>query len=116
MLKQVALKLTLPVTLALFALASFYPVESMWGLNHLLFLPGIIKYLFGLFVLISLYLLFGPIPEKLIERTVNKINDAFWGEDILPRLLLVTVCTALFFIFRVQTHLLGDGYTWLAAF
>ncbi len=108
--------LTLLAILALFGVASFLPLESMWGINHLAFLPTWWSYLYLLVVALVLYLMFGRLPEDRLERAVERVDGWLWGGRIWPRLVLVVLFTLLFYVCRVETHLLGDGYTWLAVF
>lgn len=108
--------LTLLAILALFGVASFLPLESMWGINHLAFLPTGWSYLYLLVVALVLYVMFGRLPEDRLERAVERVDGWLWGGRIGPRLLLTAMFTLLFYLFRVETHLLGDGYTWLAVF
>ena len=108
--------LMLLAIMALFGVASFLPLESMWGINHLAFLPTWWSYLYLLVVALVLYLMFGPLPEDRLERAVERVDGWLWGGRIGPRLALVVLFTLLFYVCRVETHLLGDGYTWLAVF
>ncbi len=114
--KNHIINLSLLLTLGLFGLASFYPLESMWGINHLQFLPDIFTYFYWVIVIVVLYLMICPIPTKLFDRVFSQVDNLFWGKQKLPKLLFIAGCTVLFYIFRVQTHLLGDGYTLLAIF
>ncbi|MCK4462606.1 MAG: hypothetical protein KAW46_12435, partial [candidate division Zixibacteria bacterium] len=66
--------LMLLAILALFGVASFLPLESMWGINHLAFLPTWWSYLYLLVVALVLYLMFGPLPEDRLERVVERVD------------------------------------------
>ena len=114
--KNHIINLSLLLTLGLFGFASFYPLESMWGINHLQFLPNIFTYIYWVIVIVVLYMMIGPIPTQLLDRTFTQVDNLFWGKRKLPRLLFIAGCMVLFYIIRVQTHLLGDGYTLLANF
>ena len=114
--KNHIINLSLLLTLGLFGFASFYPLESMWGINHLQFLPNIFTYIYWVIVIVVLYMMIGPIPTQLLDRTFTQVDNLFWGKRKLPRLLFIAGCMVLFYIFRVQTHLLGDGYFLLNVF
>ena len=100
-------------TFAFFGLASFLPLTSMWGFNHLHFLPETFIYLYIFVFLLIIYLIVGPVPEKQIDRAIDKIDEWLWGSKILPRLILIAICTIIFILFRIETHFLGDSYSWL---
>jgi hypothetical protein len=108
--------LTLLAILALFGVASFLPLESMWGINHLAFLPTWWSYLYLLVVALVLYVMFGRLPEDRLERAVERVDGWLWGGRIGPRLVLVVLFTLLFYVCRVETHFLGDGWGWLGIF
>ena len=114
--KALVPNLVLLMILALFGVASFWPLESMWGVNHLAFLSTTWVYVYIVVVLLVLWVMFGPLPEDRLERAIVRIDGLLWGGRIWPRLALTAMFTLLFYLFRVETHLLGDGYTWLAVF
>jgi tetratricopeptide (TPR) repeat protein len=112
-------------TIALFAVASFLPIESrsmarlltgMWGINHLHFLPKVFSIAFWIIALILFYLMAAPIKDTTTDKIYNKINDWLWGGRILPRLIFIAALLVAFYLCRVRTPLLGDGWTWLAVF
>ncbi len=108
--------LSILLTLAILAIASFYPLKSMWGIDHLYFLSQTSLFPYLSILLLVIYLMFGPYPQNLFEKVFAGINQWLWGSSILPRLLIIIVCMAIFYSFRTETHLLGDGFTWLAVF
>jgi len=114
--KNHIINLSLLLTLGLFGLASFYPLESMWGINHLQFLPDIFTYFYWVVVIVVLYLMIGPIPTQLIEQVFTQVDNLLWGKRKLPKLLFIGGCTVLFYIYRVHTYFLGDGYFLLNVF
>ncbi len=111
-----AVNISIIATFAFFGLASFLPMTSMWGFNHLNFLPDIYLYLYVFIFLLIIYLMIGPVPEKTIENTINKINGWLWKTKILPRLIFITICSILFYLFRIETQFLGDSNSWLEIF
>jgi len=103
-------------TLGLFGVASYYPLENLWGFNHLHFLPQWWFWVYCALILLAVYLSFGFKSEQRVARVVEAIDNLLFTGRARPRLILALVCGLLFYLFRVQTHLLGDGYTWLAEF
>jgi len=103
-------------TLGLFGVASYYPLENLWGFNHLHFLPQWWFWVYCALILLAVYLFFGFKSEQRVVRVVEAIDNLLFTGRARPRLILALVCGLLFYLFRVQTHLLGDGYTWLAEF
>lgn len=104
------------LTLALLGIAYFCPLKSMWGINHLQFLPEMFFFLYSSIVIFVVYILFGPYPQKLSDKIFANINQWLWGESILPRLFVISGCVVILYSFRIETHLLGDSFTWLAVF
>ena len=103
-------------TLALFGAASYFKWYSMWGINHLAFLPSgwWIVYWVTVAVVTSLAFLRDPTPR--LDRTIDSISDWLFERGLWPRVIVITVFATLFIVFRTQVQLLGDGYTWLAIF
>lgn len=99
--------------LALFGVASFWPLESLWGINHLAFLSTTWVYVYIVVVLLVLWVMFGPLPEDRLDRAVEWIDHILWGGRIGPRLVLTAAFTLVFYLFRVETHFLGDSWGWL---
>ncbi|MFQ5453266.1 MAG: tetratricopeptide repeat protein, partial [Candidatus Zixiibacteriota bacterium] len=58
----------------------------------------------------------GPLPNKFIEKSLTKIDNWLWGKRLLPRILFISTITILFYLLRIKTFFLGDGYTWISAF
>ncbi|HWR83718.1 MAG TPA: tetratricopeptide repeat protein [Candidatus Deferrimicrobium sp.] len=101
-------------TLALFGIASFYPLQSMWGINHLAFLPDTFKYVFWAVAAIVMTLLIPPLSRPRLESALDGVAHFIWDRGIWPRLLIAGVFTAAFIFFKTETHFLGDGYGWLS--
>lgn len=117
MLKRFDLpSLALLLTLGLFALASFYPIESMWGLNHLAFLPDLFTYLFWAVAIVILALMIVPVSTDRFDKVLHGLSSFIWERGGWSKLLFAAVFTFTFTAFRSQTHFLGDGYTLLSIF
>ncbi len=108
--------LALLLTLGLFGLASFYPVDAIWGLNHLAFLPDVLTYIFWAVVIAVLVLAVAPISNTSLDNVLEGTADFIWKNGLWPRLLIVTIFTLAFLALRAETHFLGDGYTLLSIF
>ncbi|MFH1374201.1 MAG: tetratricopeptide repeat protein [bacterium] len=103
-------------TLGLLGLTSFYPIEGMWGINHLAFLPEAFKYLFWAIAVVILVVLFVPGRLTPGEQSLDSIADFIFNRGPLPRLLIAALFTGAFILLRAKTHFLGDGYTLLSVF
>jgi hypothetical protein len=108
--------IALLLTLSLFGLASFYPLYSMWGINHLSFLTDGFTYAFWAILAALLVILLAPISLTSLDRVLNRIAGFIWEKGFWPKLLIVTVFVSAFIIFRAKSHFLGDGYTLLSIF
>ncbi len=115
MIKRIDLPaVALLLTLGLFGFASFYPLEGMWGINHLRFLPDIFTYIYWVVCVVVIMLLVLPFPSGRIDRVLKRIADFVWDKKPWGRLTLVVFFILLFYVFRTETHFLGDGYTLLS--
>ena len=114
-MRKIILNISILLTIGFYVAASFYPLESLWGFNHLHYLPvyyWIISAFIFLFVIVILFTKFKFDFEKLS----GQIDRFFWGTNHYKRVLFVCICTLMFYLFRVETFLLGDGYTLLSTF
>lgn len=108
---KIILALTLLIYL-LFGLASLLPLEAFWGLNHISFLPfgsSLIFYL-GLIALV-LILAVSP-PEKFIAQIEVQLTKTV--SNFKLRIIIALLFSLLFYAFKMETHFLGDGYSWLS--
>jgi tetratricopeptide (TPR) repeat protein len=108
--------LMLLVTLGLFGFASFYPLQSMWGANHLRFIPALFTYLFWTVCILVLLLVIGRTPTSRLQGLFKRTDDFLFGNKIWGRLSVAALFMLAFYLFRTKTHFLGDGYTWLSMF
>lgn len=110
----VTIVISLLGTVALFGFAGAGALGSQWGVNHLRYLSPRYWYLFGIIALV--------IVLTLIGSTMFHRFSTFSGRRRLPinikfgkwRLLLSLTAGVVFFILRIDTFLLGDGYAWLS--
>ena len=96
--------------LVVFLLAGLYPSDRVWGVNWWAYFPGYVPWLLvavgGMAGLLLTY-------SKGKGRARDELNT---GEEVKDRRYLiwsiafVIVSALLFYIFRVRTHFLGDGY------
>lgn len=88
-----------------------FPGSRLWGFNHLLFLPPAYTwiYLAGGLIFFGLYL---PPVSARFESAFNLVSEGFYGKNHRLKLSLFSAAAlGLFWLFRVPTNLLGDGYT-----
>ncbi len=97
--------------IALHAVASFLPEERLWGVNQLAYLPPFPRWAIIILAFLILVprinkMFYGLFAEifSLVERNLKRINR--YHKFILFSLASI----ALFWIFKAETHLLGDGY------
>ncbi len=92
------------------AVASFFPGERLWGVNQLAYVPLVPRWII---IVLALLILIPRVNEafyellgglfNLLERNLGKLNR------IHKYILLGSASMVLFWVFRTQTHLLGDG-------
>ncbi|MCK4632185.1 MAG: hypothetical protein KAT79_02880, partial [candidate division Zixibacteria bacterium] len=101
-------------TLVIFLIASFIPEHRLWGINFWAFYPtgvSLALFVFGLMIgPIAWYGLKRISSEQLDQNLDGTGNPTF----LIVGLILSAVFTALFVIFSVKTHFLGDGYQLMA--
>ncbi len=97
-------------------LAFYSDSYAAWGLDYFKYLGSSAIYLLIALTAIVLYLAFGPVPQTHLERAVEKTGDLLWGKASIIRWLLALGMAGLFFVFRVGTAFLGDGYFLLNIF
>ena len=112
--KALVLYCSIFITLVLAGISAGFKWYSFWGINHIAFLPHLYWYLYAILIAVSVILLAVKRFESTVEQTALSIDRLLWGSGKWPRLALAIFAMLIFYIFRVQIHLLGDGYTWLA--
>lgn len=84
------------------------PTYRLWGINHLYFLPSGFSYLVAVGFLLLLLL-----PDRLLQKWVAAIDRTLWPRSATLRrgaMSIAGIGTAvLFWLFRSDTLLLGDG-------
>ncbi|MEW6050223.1 MAG: hypothetical protein AB1644_04075 [Candidatus Zixiibacteriota bacterium] len=103
-------------TMALFGIASYVPLQSMWGINHLQFLPPAWWYAYWILFAVIIVLIFSSNLNKRLDRLADTISGAIFDHGVVPKLGLALAACAVFYLFRMQTHFLGDGYTILSIY
>lgn len=87
------------------------PKDRLWGFNHLIFLHPIYTYSY-LFAGLLIFAAFFPPIRDWFWYVYRRIADAFFeGRFRLKLLVLAISALAIFWLMRVPTNLLGDGYT-----
>jgi tetratricopeptide (TPR) repeat protein len=103
-------------TMTLFGIASYWRLNSMWGINHLQFLSS--EWWYGYWMVFGFItvLTFVFRSDKHLDRIVDSIANAIFDHGVVPKLVLALAAGTLFYLFRMQTHFLGDGYTILSLY
>ncbi len=104
------------LTIILFVIALLTSTTYVWGLNHLHFLSNIWITICSILFAVALYLSIRPISESLLETIYKRIDNSIWGNRFIGRAIIAIALLILFYIFKVEVHFLGDGYTWLSEF
>ncbi len=101
-------------SVVLFFILSIVPFKSFWGYNHLAFLNDTMTYLVYVLLGICLVLLFVKLPLSLLENIIIQFNKHLFGKDNKYRIIFSICLGFLFYIFKSENHLLGDGYALIA--
>jgi len=104
------------LTIIFFIIAPFTSTTYVWGLNHLHFLSNIWIIINGIFLIVTLYLIFRPLSKSKQQIIYDRIDNFIWSDKLLGRSVIALVLLILFYIFKIEVHFLGDGYTWLSEF
>jgi len=106
-LKKYIINISLIAALAFFGLASFLPITSMWGFNHLKYFPG---YVYIIYAVIALLIIAPFIGNKLLSL-LTKFSDYFQRLNKPLRIIIISIIAGgLFYLLRVHVHSIGDGY------
>ncbi len=89
-----------------------FPTARLWGVNHLIFLPGWFAVAYavaGVLVLAAYYI--RPV-QKIGEIAVERFDYFFFEHkrQVVNRIVRALVAGVVFGIFVMPTHFLGDGY------
>ena len=102
-------------TLALIGISSYLLLQSMWGLNHLQYLPlGYSVFLCIAAVAVGV-LWRGKFQFALIGRRIELVDRLLFGRGRWPKVIVALLLCVVFYAFRLDTFLLGDGYLLLSA-
>jgi Tetratricopeptide repeat len=107
------LRMAVLAGLGLFFVAYYFAVPSLWGVNHLLFLPLGYLYLFGFVFLVVALTLFRPSLVGRFETDGLRDCLRLALESRKWRMIIACGAGVVFYFLRIDTYLLGDGYTWL---
>jgi tetratricopeptide (TPR) repeat protein len=103
--------IALYATMTLFAVSSAVPLNSMWGINHLAFLPGAWWWVFAVVMSAMVVLTLLREPTLQLDRLIEWTSDHLFERGVWPKVGVATACMILFWVCRTPTHFLGDGYT-----
>lgn len=98
------------LTLAIYFVASFFPEQRLWGINWWAYMDLFLRCVAFLVALVMPLIINGMIVRwGKSEKHLSPTN--WFGMAIVFSI----VSTAAFYLFRVRTHFLGDGYLILAS-
>ncbi|MCP4566909.1 MAG: hypothetical protein GY841_04945 [FCB group bacterium] len=87
------------------------PKARLWGINHLLFLSPSWIAIVVVAGLAAIALLLPSIRKKA-DRLFTSLGEFFFSDSFLwPRLIFCLAVPLIFWLLRMPTNLLGDGYT-----
>jgi tetratricopeptide (TPR) repeat protein len=102
--------LTLVVTIGLFIFAGFESDTGMWGINHLEYLSGNLKIGIVSLLLLGIVSLLLLSKNNKLDKAISLLSSFILG-PIWQRLIIVFLFSAAFYLLRIDTFFLGDGYT-----
>lgn len=114
--QSLALSVSLGISLIIWGWVTYFGLDSVWGLSHVKFLGDYSWYFIGLLAAVILLLAGSSVTEKSLERTAKSVAGWLWGKSLIPKIALSSFCTLIFYLFRVPTAFLGDGYFLLNIF
>jgi len=106
--------LALLFTLALIGVCSFVPIQSMWGLNHLQYLPLVYSVLLYIGIAVITLLWLGGSRFGFFERWIEPVDRLLFGKSRWSKICVAAFLCLIFYLFRLHTFLLGDGYLLLS--
>lgn len=98
------------LTLAIYFVASFFPEERLWGINWWAYVDLFLRCVAFLVALVLPFIINGMIVRW--GKSEKHLSTTNWFGMAL---VFSIVSTAAFYLFRVRTHFLGDGYLILAS-
>jgi len=87
------------------------PKARLWGINHLIFLPPVYTYIYLIAGLIIFASFFPPVRGWYWQLYIMIADGLFERRFRFKLLVLSIAALAVFWLLRVPTNLLGDGYT-----
>lgn len=90
-------------------IAILFPDARLWGINHLLFLPGWFSIVYGLLAIAAIARFVSPF-RRWAGRAFTAVADNVVSAPRYPIWAVIVLSAGvLFWIFRMPTHFLGDG-------
>lgn len=90
-------------------IALLFPAARLWGINHLLFLPGWVSIVYGLFALAAVARFIPPIRRYAARIFASAADTVVSSPRYLMWAIIALSAAVVFWIFRMPTHFLGDG-------
>jgi Tfp pilus assembly protein PilF len=98
------------ITFGLFVVTGCWFDTAMWGIDHLGYLPPGIQLALSISLLLGIILLLAFHRSDKIEQLLRGIHDFLYA-GFWHKILAVILLMLLFYLSRLETFFLGDGYT-----
>jgi hypothetical protein len=99
--------------LSIYFIGSFFPDSFLWGVNHLAFLPAMMRIIVLLIALSTGFLLMSQKFQSYIDNKIHFLSYPFIVRTLILFLIAISG-TAIFYIFRIRTDMYGDTLTLLS--
>lgn len=91
-------------------ISGLFPFSTTWGMNHLALYSPVILYVVPLLMLLMLL----PAVQHFLAKRVEKLANIFKTQKKIIRHVSIftalVICAAFFWVGKVATYFLGDGY------
>jgi len=106
---NVIIKCAIAVQLLIIILASRTDLKTLWGFDHLRFLPPSYGIAFLLISILVLLILLVPRLDRLANKLIIWTDSLLWNGSRVALAILSLSLTVLFLGFHIRAPLLGDS-------
>ena len=104
------------ITLVSTFLAGILGLTNPWGISHLVFLSDGWRIAFAILAAVSIVVSFSTSTHRHLTLFLSSLDKIVYGSQIYTTIALAVAAMILFWLMRMPTHFLGDGYEWIASF
>jgi tetratricopeptide (TPR) repeat protein len=102
---------TCAIVVLIHSVASFFPMERLWGLSQLAYVPLILRWM----IIILAFLILVPKVNQVLYHALagffNLVDKSLKGINRYYKYIFFSLISIIpFWFFKAKTHLLGDGY------